>query len=62
MKRLGCKHCPFTTHSFVPGVGNKKARIMLIGESPGVAEVKKGKPFVGPAGKGELEDCGRSNW
>jgi DNA polymerase len=35
----------------VPGSGNPKAKIMLIGEAPGSQEIKQGKPFVGPAGK-----------
>lgn len=35
---------------YVPPVGPKNARIMLLGESPGRTEVEKRKPFVGPAG------------
>lgn len=35
---------------FVPSRGNPEASIMLIGEAPGVEEVKQRKPFVGPAG------------
>lgn len=35
----------------VLGEGPKKAKIMLIGEAPGVQEIKNGRPFVGPAGK-----------
>ena len=35
----------------VPGDGNPKAEIMLIGEAPGQREDEMGKPFVGPAGK-----------
>ena len=35
----------------VLGQGNPKAKIMLVGEAPGAQEIKKGKPFVGPAGK-----------
>lgn len=34
----------------VPSRGNKNARIMLVGEAPGVDEEIKGKPFVGAAG------------
>jgi DNA polymerase len=33
------------------GEGPKGARIMMIGEQPGDQEDKKGKPFVGPAGR-----------
>jgi DNA polymerase len=33
------------------GEGNRKARIMLVGEQPGDQEDLAGHPFVGPAGK-----------
>lgn len=33
------------------GAGNKRARIMLIGEQPGDREDLEGVPFVGPAGR-----------
>lgn len=36
---------------FVPGEGNPRARLMLIGEAPGAQEVAQGRPFVGTAGK-----------
>jgi DNA polymerase len=35
----------------VPGEGNWKNRIMLIGEAPGFNEDEQGRPFVGRAGK-----------
>ncbi len=35
----------------VPGEGNYKAEIMIIGEAPGEEEDKQAKPFVGRAGK-----------
>lgn len=34
----------------VPGEGNSKAKIMLVGEAPGETEAKIGRPFVGDAG------------
>ncbi|RMD68047.1 MAG: hypothetical protein D6819_10310, partial [Gammaproteobacteria bacterium] len=34
----------------VPGVGNRKAQWMIVGEAPGAEEDKKGEPFVGRAG------------
>lgn len=43
-------------NTYVPPSGNKDATIAIIGEQPGVQEVKKGKPFVGPAGQG-LDEC-----
>ncbi len=35
----------------VLGEGNPAARLMLVGEAPGKAEVAAGRPFVGPAGE-----------
>ena len=37
--------------SMVISRGNPKARLLIIGEAPGSEENKKGKPFVGSAGK-----------
>ncbi len=41
----------FPGRDLVPGEGNPRARIMLIGEAPGRFEVEQGRPFVGVAGK-----------
>ncbi|MGQ9545419.1 MAG: type-4 uracil-DNA glycosylase [Candidatus Bathycorpusculaceae bacterium] len=48
-----CKKCQLhkTRKNPVPGEGNPKTKIMLIGEAPGYWEDIKGKPFVGAAGK-----------
>lgn len=35
----------------VPGFGNRKAKILVLGEAPARQEVIEGKPFVGKAGK-----------
>lgn len=40
----------FDGERFVPGVGNKNADYILIGEAPGANEVEEGEPFVGMAG------------
>jgi len=48
-----CTRCELSrsrTHA-VPGEGNPKARVMLIGEGPGWHEDQQGKPFVGASGK-----------
>jgi uracil-DNA glycosylase family 4 len=37
--------------SYVPGVGNPRAELMILGESPSYEEVRQGQPFVGPSGK-----------
>jgi DNA polymerase len=42
---------------FVPGVGPVPARIMFLGEAPGAAETRNGRPFCGPAGKVLNEWC-----
>jgi uracil-DNA glycosylase family 4 len=42
--------CPNRTNA-VPGEGNPKARLMLIGEGPGATEDATGRPFVGQAGQ-----------
>lgn len=48
-----CKACDLhkTRTQSVPGVGPENARIMLIGEAPGMNEDRKGEPFVGQAGQ-----------
>ena len=35
----------------VPGVGDRQARWMLVGEGPGEEEDRRGEPFVGQAGR-----------
>jgi DNA polymerase len=47
-----CRRCDLWEHAtqVVPGVGPKRARIMLVGEQPGDQEDLQGLPFVGPAG------------
>jgi DNA polymerase len=49
-----CTHCPLSQQGrsrTVPGEGNPRADIMLIGEGPGFNEDKQGRPFVGASGK-----------
>ena len=50
---LECKKCRLCTNrtNIVFGQGNKKARLMFIGEGPGADEDKQGLPFVGKAGQ-----------
>lgn len=49
----GCLKCTLgsTRKNFVFGVGNPKAKLVLIGEAPGADEDEKGEPFVGRAGQ-----------
>jgi uracil-DNA glycosylase family protein len=48
-----CRGCPLFhgTTQAVFGEGPKSSHVMLIGEQPGDAEDRSGRPFVGPAGR-----------
>jgi uracil-DNA glycosylase family protein len=59
----GCRACPLweTGTQTVFGEGAREADVMLVGEQPGDAEDRAGRPFVGPAGRlldKALEDAG----
>ena len=45
-----CRLCQ-NINNVVFGEGNKKAKIMFVGEGPGADEDLQGRPFVGKAGK-----------
>lgn len=49
----GCRGCDLweDAEQVVPGEGPVRARMMLVGETPGDVEDKKGHVFVGPAGR-----------
>jgi uracil-DNA glycosylase family protein len=48
-----CRACPLWQHATqtVFGEGPPKAELLFVGEQPGDAEDKEGRPFVGPAGR-----------
>lgn len=48
-----CTRCPLhrTRTNSVPGEGNPKAGMFLVGEGPGETEDRLGRPFVGRAGE-----------
>ena len=50
---LDCHLCSLskTRNRAVPGDGNPNAKIMFVGEGPGMSEDSEGKPFVGRAGE-----------
>lgn len=52
-KTLSCIKCRLCEqrNKVVFGVGNKKARLVFVGEGPGADEDLKGEPFVGRAGQ-----------
>ena len=45
-----CVLCEQRTQA-VPGVGDRQARWMFVGEGPGAEEDRRGEPFVGQAGR-----------
>ena len=49
----GCPRCSLAESRTrtVPGEGNPKATMMLVGEGPGATEDQTGRPFVGQAGQ-----------
>ena len=49
----GCRGCHLWTvgTQTVFGEGLKRSRLMLVGEQPGDREDRRGRPFVGPAGR-----------
>jgi uracil-DNA glycosylase family protein len=58
-----CRRCSLWERATqgVPGEGPRKARLMLVGEQPGDAEDREGRPFVGAAGamlRRALEEIG----
>jgi DNA polymerase len=54
----GCTRCALARRRTmaVPGEGNVRSDVLLVGEGPGAREDATGRPFVGPAGEllGEL--------
>lgn len=48
-----CEGCELYKHAtqVVPGTGDVRAALMLVGEQPGDQEDRQGLPFVGPAGR-----------
>jgi uracil-DNA glycosylase family protein len=48
-----CRRCSLYRNAtqVVPGEGQKRARVMIVGEQPGDQEDLAGRPFVGPAGR-----------
>lgn len=48
-----CTLCPLARHRTlaVPGEGNDRSDVLLVGEGPGAREDATGRPFVGPAGQ-----------
>jgi DNA polymerase len=47
MARIGCEE----GLGPVPGVGDRRAALVLVGEAPGATEAREGRPFAGAAGR-----------
>lgn len=45
-----CRLCE-SRQQAVPGIGDRNANWMMVGEGPGAEEDRRGEPFVGPAGQ-----------
>jgi DNA polymerase len=58
---LTCRRCALCSgrSNVVFGVGNPRARLMFVGEGPGMEEDRQGEPFVGAAGKRLTQWIGR---
>lgn len=52
-KVAGCERCPLyaTATNPVPGEGNPRAKLIVVGEAPGEKEDSSGRPFVGQSGE-----------
>lgn len=46
-----CRRCPQLGKDHVPAEGSSPATLMIVGQSPGTAEVEDGRPFCGPSGE-----------
>jgi len=52
MKKENCRACTLEKYDGpINGAGNEEAEVLIVGESPAVAEIQQGIPFCGPAGK-----------
>ena len=50
-KVRSCVACQLGRGRCVPGEGAMNAKIMLVGQAPGIQENRQGRPFIGPAGQ-----------
>jgi len=47
---MRCNDCPFQSR-FTGTRGPADAAVVIVGESPGSTEIRKGKPFMGQSGE-----------
>jgi uracil-DNA glycosylase len=61
----GCRLCLEAGHSIVPGAvfhGRMGARVMIIGQAPGVTEVEAKRPFNAGSGRRLFQWLGEAGW
>ncbi len=60
-----CRLCLAAGHSITPGAvftGQASARVMVIGQAPGVTEVEAGRPFNASSGRRLFQWLGDAGW
>lgn len=60
-----CRRCLDAGHAITPGAvfsGSAQARVMLIGQAPGVTEVEAKRPFNAGSGRRLFEWMGQAGW
>ena len=60
-----CRRCLEAGHDIVPGAvfqGRLGARVMLIGQAPGVTEVEAKRPFNAGSGRRLFQWLGAAGW
>lgn len=60
-----CRRCLEAGFSIVPGAifsGPVTARVMIVGQAPGVTEVEAGRPFNGPSGRRLFQWLAQAGW
>lgn len=61
----GCQRCLAAGHGIVPGAifrGSAGARVLLIGQAPGVTEVEAKRPFNASSGRRLFQWLGEAGW
>jgi uracil-DNA glycosylase len=60
-----CRRCVEAGYPITPGAvfsGLAKARVMVVGQAPGVTEVQAGRPFNGPSGRRLFGWLAQAGW
>jgi uracil-DNA glycosylase len=60
-----CRRCLEEGHPIVPGAifsGPASARVMVVGQAPGITESEAGRPFNGPSGRRLFRWLSEADW